>query len=514
MTDDEESARMAEVLRLGLLEGLSVRAIARRLSMSRKTVRRMLGRKLPCKRKPPAQPRTSALDPYKAEIRQMLADTPELRSPAILERLRANGYTGGITILRDLVRTLRPRPPTEAFLTLDFKPGATLQVDWADFGFAIPGCPRRVSGFIAVLSYSRYLYLEFKLSQAMGTFLRCMERALAFYGGTTHVDIFDNMKTVVRERKAGATLFNARFLQYSRARDFGITACTPGKGNQKGRVERPIGFVRERFWRGRRFADLFDLNVQATQWRDDFANNRVHEVTGKVPSLVFDHEERRLLKPLPQSPFETDDIDTARVTKSFRVSFDRNLYSVPWRLVSQSVLVRGTDEVLTIFLGKKEVARHARCWSVGEDIQDPRHEEGLLQERPRAPASSLPASLVGLGDLGRDYFKVLAANGASIHREVVRLVFLVELFGEGNTKDAMLEVMKTGHIGAEYVEYVLRHRRKLDPAPAPVRLGDPELDDINFREPDLSLYDELIPSLKTTDPGDPPEEDPPDEEGR
>ena len=499
------SDRVAEVLRLALLEGCSVRTIARQLSMSRKTVRKVIGRGK-AKPKQVKEPRTSILDPYDEEIRKLLKDTPELRATAMLERLRDRGYTGGITILRDHLRGVRPRPAREAFLSLDFKPGAALQVDWADFGFALPGCARRVSAFVAVLAYSRYLYMEFTTSQAMGTFLRCMERALHFFGGTTHVDIFDNMKTVVLERAGNVIVFNPRFVEYARSRGFAITACTPARGNEKGRVERPIGFVRERFWRGRRFSDLLDLNVQGAAWRDKIANNRIHEATGKVPALVFQHDEKRFLKPPPTTPFETDDIDTLTVTKTFRVSFDRNIYSVPWRLVSQSVLVRGNDDTIAVFLGPKQVARHVRCWGVGETIEDGSHKEGLLKERPRAPASALPPSLVALGDLGRDYFKLLAANGHSIHREIVRLVFLVEIFGERHTKDAMLEVFKTGHVGAEYVEYVLRHKKKLTPAPPPLRLGDPELDDISFREPDLSLYDELVHPPKTLDPGEPPAE--------
>jgi transposase len=285
------------------------------------------------------QPRTGiGPEPYDAEIRRLLDDTPELTAPGILERLRPLGYTGGITILRDRVRRVRPRPPKEAFLTLDFKPGAAFQVDWADFGFALPGCPRRVSAFVMVACYSRYLYLEFALSQAMGTFLRCMERGLKFFGGVAAADIFDNMKTVVLSHAPHATVFNRRFLEYAKARDFAVVACNVRKGNEKGRVERPIGFVRTRFWRGRQFTDLFDLNMQAAQWRDDVANNRRHEATGKVPSLVFRHEEQRQLKPISDTPFDVDDVDTATVTKTFRVSFDRNRYSVPWRLVSQTVL--------------------------------------------------------------------------------------------------------------------------------------------------------------------------------
>jgi hypothetical protein len=410
------------------------------------------------------------------------------------------GYTGGITIVRDLVRRLRPRESAEPFLTLHFHPAAAMQVDWADFGYAIPGCPRRVSALVMVLCYSRYLYIEFTLNQAFGTLVRAMDRGLRFFGGVTAVDIFDNMKTVVL-RHGPPTIFNETFLAYARARGFGVTACRPAKGNEKGRVERPIGFVRERFWPGRRFTSLFDLNAQATTWRDDFANNREHEVTNKVPSLVFAHEEQALLKPVAKTYFETDDIASASVTKRFRVHFDRNDYSVPPRLVGQHVVVRANDETVAAFLGPKRVAIHHRSFGVGEDIEHESHRQEALALKPRAATNTIPPEIRRLGDTAMRYFRVLAASRRSIQRETRRLVFLVELFGESAAASAMEEVMGAGHVGAEYVEYVLRHKRGLVPCAAPLRLGDPELDNISFNEPDLSFYDTLVPAEKTLDPG-------------
>ena len=188
----------------------------------------------------------------------------------MLERLRPLGYAGGVTILRARLRQLRAgRKSPEAFLTLAFAPGEAMQVDWADFGFALPGVPRRVSAFVAVLCYSRQLYIEFTVSQSMGSFLRCMERALAFFGGTTAIDIFDNMKTVVTlSHTPTATRFNPKFLEYARARGFGVLASAPATSDGQGPCRARVRFVRARFWPGRRFC-LFDLNAQATAWRDD-----------------------------------------------------------------------------------------------------------------------------------------------------------------------------------------------------------------------------------------------------
>jgi transposase len=505
MSADEDpfAQRRAEILRLTYTENLGIRAISRRLKVARKTVRRVLDGDRAGKVSTLA-PRPRLLLPYDGAIRKLLGETPEMRAPALLERLRALGYRGGITIVRERLRQLRPRAEKEPFLTLDFKPGVAAQVDWADFGFALPGCPRRVSAFVMVMCYSRMLYLEFTLSQAMGAFLRCLERALRFFGGSTSVDIFDNMKTVVLSHTPVATVFNPTFLAYARVRQFGAIACNVCRGNEKGLVERPIGFVRERFWPGCRPADLLDLNVKAAAWRDTFANNRVHEITGKVPALVFEHDERRILRPIQDISFNTDDIDTVTVSKTFRVRFDRNLYSVPPHLVDQSVLVRGTDHDVAVFLGPKRVASHARCWDTNRDIEDPAHREIARATKPRCQPDQLPPGLAGLGVVGVNYLKILAAGSRSLRRECVRLTFLVELFGDSATASAIDEVMRTGHVGAEYVEYVLRHKRGLTPSAAPLHLGDPVLDAISLPEPDLSLYDQLVAPAMTRDPGEPP----------
>jgi len=505
-TRTERLSRLtAEAMRLQIIEGMSLRAIAKKLGVTRRTAGRMLNGQFHHP-KPAPQPRTSILDPHHDTIQKLLSDTPDIKAPAVLERLRKLGYAGGITTVRDYLRGKRPARRREAFLTLDFHPGAAMQVDWADFGYIIPGCPRRVSALVIALCYSRYLYVEFTLSQKFGTFVRAMERGMRFFGGTTLVDIFDNMKTVVISNTPTATVFNQQFLAYAQARNFGVRACNPRRGNEKGRVERPIGFIRSRFMPGRRFVSLLDLNQTATRWRDDFANNRIHEVTGKVPALVYKHEELPVLRPLSNTTFDTDDLLTTGVSKMFRIGFDRNTYSVPPRLVSQTVLVRADDHLVRVFLAHKQVAQHDRCWKLGEDIEEAAHRAAALDEKPR-PASELPPQLLSFGKLGADYFRIFAATHRSVQREIVRLTFLCEIFGEVETAKAVDEVMRTGHVGAEYVEYVLRHKKGLIAQAPPITLGKPELDSIHFGEPDLSVYDDLVPPRMTLDPGDPPDEE-------
>jgi transposase len=494
-----------DVLRLHFVEHLSTRKIAERLEMKRRTVRGVIsGRQtLPAPRKP----REKQLAAYESVIKQELERVPSMNAPAMLEKLRSQGYTGGISVLRERMRVLRPKPHIEVFSHFEVRPGQRLEIDWAELGYVLPGVLRRVSAFVALLVYSRLFFVTFALSHAMGAFLRCMDRCLHFFGGRASVDVFDNMKTVVIGRVHGEPVFHPKMLEYARVHGFAISATKPRDPTGKPFVERGIGFLRTRFLPGVRYSDLATLQRDATAWQDTFANAREHEATGKVPALVFEHGERHALMPLRDVTFDTDDILTTSVGRTHQVGFDRNQYTVPWRLAGQRVLVRANDQRVRVLLGPKEVASHPRSWSVGELVENPVHEDGMREERRRARVTGLPCTLGALGETGEKYFGLLVASRRSLRLEEQRLVLLAELFGASATESAMLEVMKTGHVGAEYVEYVMRFKRRLVPAAAPLRLGKPELDSMMVREPDLALYDAFC-ARSTKDPGEP--EDPDD----
>jgi hypothetical protein len=124
-------------------------------------------------------------------------------------------------------------------------------------------------------------------------------------------------------------------------------------------------------------------------------------------------------------------VDATQATKTFRVRFDRNTYSIPWRLAQQPVVVRANDEVVAVYPETRQVALHRRCWDIGQDVKDDAHEAGLLEKKPRAARGVLPPELEPLGEVATRYFKVLAAGSRSLTRETVRLTLLAELFGDG-----------------------------------------------------------------------------------
>lgn len=488
-----------DVLRLHFIDRLSTRGIAAQLGMARRTVRHVIEGRRPSEARPAAK-RVTELGLYQDAIKKELARTPAMNAPAMLERLRALGYTGGISALRERLRALRPRPHIEVFSHFEVRPAERLEVDWAELGYVLPGVLRRVTAFVAVLPYSKMMYVDFSLSHALGPFLRCMDSCLRFFGGCTAVEVFDGMKTVVTGRVAGHAVLHPTTLEFARAHGFAISPCKPRHPTGKPHVERGIGFLRTRFLRGARFSDLATLKRDAKTWQDMWANAREHETTGKVPALVFEHTEKHALTHLRDGVhFDTDDRLTTSVGRTHQVCFDRNQYTVPWRLAGQRVLIRADDARMRVVLGHKEVAVHQRSWGVGELIVDARHEEGMRQERSRHRAGELPGALCALGEIGVRYFAILAASARSLRVEEQRLVLLSETFGAAATASAIEEVMSTGHVGAEYVEHVMRYKRRISPSPAPLRLGSPELDTISVREPDLAIYDEFCARL-TKDP--------------
>ncbi|MBK9441753.1 MAG: IS21 family transposase [Comamonadaceae bacterium] len=268
----------------------------------------------------------------------------------IYQRLREVGFDGGITIVKDYVQRIRPRP-VQAFLKLSFLPGEAAQVDWGEYGTITVGATkRRLSFFCLVLCFSRRMYLEFTVSQTSEFFLACHERAFAAFGGVPQRLIIDNLKSAVLQRLAGvAPVFNGRYLDFSRHWGFEISACNVRSGNEKGRVENGVGYVKKNFLAGLELADFSALNPAATLWLDTVANVRLHESTHQRPIEMFE-QERGALKPLNPNGFDLARIITVRANKQFRVALEANHYSVPARYAGRSLLLKAYDDRVIILL--------------------------------------------------------------------------------------------------------------------------------------------------------------------
>lgn len=293
-----------------LEEGMTKTAIAERLGISRRTVGRWI-RKGELDRDPEEPPRykprppvTRKLDPYKGIIEVRLKDYPKLSSVRLLEEIRAAGYEGGYTQLKAYVREVRPRPPEDPVVRFETAPGRQAQVDFADFLFP---WGRRYA-LLIVLGFSRLLWAQFFRRKDMRALLDGLERAFAFFGGVPQELLFDQMRSVITRdgRLSGEKLVtNGEFVRFAAHYDFKIRACRPYRAKTKGKVERPVHYLRENFVYGREFLNDGDLDAQLGRWLERTANVRVHATLKEQPVVRFERDERALLQPLPPRPYHS-----------------------------------------------------------------------------------------------------------------------------------------------------------------------------------------------------------------
>jgi transposase len=482
------AASQAEILRLSYAEHWSLTRIAHHVGVNWKSVQKVVQRRSVALERARPRPRVTLLTPFLPQLQTLLARDPERSAVNCLQPLRAAGYRGGITTLRMACARLRPAPAHEAFVALTFAPGERVQIDWGEFGDVF-GIGRAVHAFLLVCCYSRWLTVEFTFSQTLEAFLRCHEHAFARLGGYSREAQYDNLATAVAERRGRLVRWNPRFLAYAGHCGFQPVACTPGRGNEKGRVEDTVKLLRGNFWPGRTFRDLADLNAQAQAWGETVANAREHRVTRKVPGLHV-AEERPQLLPL-REPYDTDEVRSVVVPPSFRVAFDGNRYSVPWRLVGKALTLRADAETVTLWYGSHRVARHARCWGRDHDCVLPAHAEGLLATKPGAQGQWQVEAVEALGPAARQYLALIRAGTRSLRAELEHLLLLATVYGPGPVEAALAACLARAIVGSEHVERWLTLQTGGPVAPPPLALGDPRLTVPPVR-PNLTRFDALL----------------------
>ena len=249
-------------------------------------------------------PQAGKLEPYKGIITTRLTTYPELSAVRLFDECRAAGYPGGLTQLKAYVRQVRPQPDPEPVIRFETAPGVQAQVDFAVVRF--PWGLRY--GLLVVLGYSRLLWLRFYPRQTMQTVITGLEAAFTSFGGVPQELLFDQMKAVILEdqRAAGGKLLeNPEFLRFAAHWSFRIRACRPYRAQTKGKVERPVRYLRQSFIYGREFLGDADLEAQCAHWLDDTANTRVHGTTKEVPRERFARDERPVLQPLAERPYRS-----------------------------------------------------------------------------------------------------------------------------------------------------------------------------------------------------------------
>jgi transposase len=436
-----------------------------------------------------AVPRSSRLDPFKTRIVRLLESHP-YSAQQIFQRLREEGFDGGCTIVKDYVRRVRP-PRREAFLKLSFAAGECAQLDWGEFGsIGVGSTRRRLSFFVMVLCYSRLMYIEFTVAQTMEHFLAAHEHAFAAFQGCPARLMIDNLKSAVLTRVVGeAPVFNARYLDFAQHWGFDISPCNLAKGNEKGRVENGVGYVKKNFLNGLDFLDFSAVNPAAQVWLATIANVRIHGETHQRPVDLFKAEQPRL-RPLNPLPYDIGRIKSQRASKQFRVALDSNRYSVPAEFASQRLTVKAYPDRVCIYHQDQLIARHVRSYDRRQDIEDPDHPKALLAQRRNAREQRLLMQFLSLSRHAQVYYERLEQRRVNPRHHLRKIVALSEIYGVDAVDRAIQDGIAFAAYSCEYIANILDMRARETSAPAALHLTRrQDLLEIEIAAPDLSLYE-------------------------
>ena len=486
---------VARIRRLFFAEHWKVGTIAAELGVHHDAVRRAIDSErfaTGARRVPP-----SRLDPYKDFIGETLDRHPRLRSTRLFEMVRARGYAGSVVQLRRYVAQVRPVARAEAYFRLRTFPGEQGQVDWGHFGkLRVGSALRSLSCFVLVLGWSRAVFARFFLDQTLESFLRGHVLGFEALGGVPRVILYDNLKTAVLERQGDHIRFHPHLLELAGHYHFAPQPCAPYRGNEKGKVERTIQYLRHSFFEARRFSTLDDLNAQLAHWIETIAHAR--PVPGDpdrhIVRAALDEERPRLL-PLPQHPLSCDRVAAVASGKTPYIRFDLNDYSIPHELVSRALTLSASEsEVRFADAAGAVVARHVRVWGRGEIVEDPAHLARLAVEKRRARDLRGRDRLRSASKQADAFLDALARRGDVLAATTARLGRLLDHYGPAELDLALADVIARGALSADSVAHVLdqraRARRAAPPLDVPLP-DDPRIRDLRVTPHPLAAYDRL-----------------------
>jgi hypothetical protein len=355
---------------------------------------------------------------------------------------------------------------------------------------------RALSCFVMVLSHCRAVYARFTLDQTIESFLREHVAAFAAFGGVPRSILYDNLKSVVVERAGDHIRFNESLLWFAGHYHFAPKPCAPYRGNEKGKVERTIQYLRHGFFAARRIGSVQDLNAQLAEWIERVAHAR------KVPEdpqgrLVRDAlaEERAVLLRLPEHPYSCDTVRAVTSGKTPYVRFDRNDYSIPHHLVGLPLTLIASETTIRITNGAGHVfATHDRSYDHKQVIEDPSHIAELARVKRRAHELRGRGRLRAACPSANAFVEALVLRGDSLGAQVSRLLKLLDRHGAVELESALADTLARGAVGAASVAHVLDQRaraRHEPPAIDVVLPDDPRVRDLRITPHALDAYDAL-----------------------
>lgn len=481
----------SRILRYHFVEQWRVGTIATQLGVHYSVVDRVLSQAgLP---KVERSPRTAMIDPYLPFIIETLNTFPTLTAARLYEMAKQRGYPGAPSQFRQRISQLRPRKQPEAYLRLKTLLGEQAQVDWGHFGHIEIGKAKRpLMAFVMVLSWSRQIYLQFYPNAQMENFLRGHVGAFEAWNGLPRVLLYDNLKSAVLERRGDAIRFHPTLLALSAHYHFEPRPVAVARGNEKGRVERAIRYIRDNFFAVRPWKTLDELNQQADDWcRGVSADRRCPENTDMSVKTAFLQEQPALLA-LPDNPFDTRERTEVIARKTPYIRFDRNDYSIPHEHVQKPLTVTADLTQVRILDGAAVIAEHVRCFDKGQQIEDESHINALWLAKTNAKLHRGQDRLNTASDHAPTLLQQSIERGHVLKTTVRLLNQLLDDYGRSEWHCALAEALEKQSPYPQAVQQILERRRDEQNKPPPLAVAVPDkVKQYSVKAANLSDYDQL-----------------------
>ncbi len=374
--------------------------------------------------------------------------------------VKERDYPGGPDHFRHLIAEHRPRKAAEAFLRLKTLPGEQGQVDWGHFSHIIIGQAKRpLMAFVIVLSWSRQIFLRFYLNQQTSNFLRGHVAAFEYWQGLPKVLLYDNLKSATLERQGDAIRFNPQLLEFAAHYHYEPRPVAVYRGNEKGRVERAIRYIRDNFFAAREFSDLDDLNTQAMQWCQGQSADRLCPEDKTITVREAFEKERPKLLSLPDNHWPTDERVEVKIGKTPYARFDMNDYSLPHTHVRKTLTVTASLEQVRILDGHQELAVHPRSFDKGQQIEKQEHINALIEMKGKARKYRGQDRLIKAIPQCQDLLNEAALRGDNLGSITSTLLRLLDRYGCSEVAIAVSQAMKRGVPHPNAVRQTLQKRQ-------------------------------------------------------
>ncbi len=480
-----------KILRYHFVEKWRTGTIATQLGIHHTVVDRVLAQAgLP---KVERTQRTSIIDPYLPFITETLNEFPTLTAARLFEMAKQRGYPGGPSQFRQRISELRPRKQPEAYLRLKTLPGEQAQVDWGHFGHIQIGKARRpLMAFVMVLSWSRQIFLRFYLNQQMENFLRGHVAAFEAWQGLPKVLLYDNLKSAVLERQGDAIRLHPTLLDLAAHYRFEPRPVAVARGNEKGRVERAIRYIRDNFFAARRWQTIDELNAQADEWCQGVSAGRRCPENNELSVREAFSQEQPVLLPLPETPFDTRERREVRAAKTPYVRFDLNDYSIPHQQVQKSLSVSADLTWVRILNGDEIITKHPRSFGKGEQIEQEAHINALWLAKTKAKQHRGLDRLSHASEHAQTLLQQSAERGHVIKSSVRALNQLLDDYGRDELHNALEEALRQQSPYPEAVQQILERRRDEKQQPPPIAVTVPDkVKHYSIKPAKLADYDKL-----------------------